>query len=190
MDRWVALIARLQAATARPVVLVGGRSDAALAARIVEQCGCGPVSSGEGRRVAVRGAQHARPPSAVMEGAAPSAPRLSSLAGRTTLEELVAALGQAALFVGGDSGLAHLAVAVGTPTVVLFGPSDSRKWGARGSGHAVVRRELACAPCAMFGYHKLCRSIACMDGITVDAVAAACLDRLGSLENGFIRDWR
>ena len=99
---------------------------------------------------------------------------VENAAGRLSLKETAHLLAGASLFVGGDSGLAHLAVALDTPTVVLFGPSDSRKWGAHGPRHAVVRHELACAPCAIFGYHKLCHSIACMDGITVEEVAEAC----------------
>jgi ADP-heptose:LPS heptosyltransferase len=188
-DRWVALIERLQAATGRPMVLVGGRSEAALAGRILAQCGSQEMQNNQ------QPTSNAQRPSGAatlfprwalgvgrwMLGVRPVAPPsfLSTLAGRTTVEEMAAALGRAALFVGGDSGLAHLAVAMGTPTVVLFGPSDSRKWGARGPGHAVVRRELACSPCAIFGYHKLCRSMACMEGITVGEVAAACVEQLG-----------
>ena len=99
---------------------------------------------------------------------------VENMAGRLSLGETASVLARAGLFVGGDSGLAHLAVALGTPTVTLFGPSDSRKWSAPGPRHAVVRCALACAPCAIFGYHKLCHSIACMAGITVEQVAAAC----------------
>lgn len=101
-------------------------------------------------------------------------PRAVSLAGRLSLAETAAVLAKSALYVGGDSGLAHVAAALGTPTVTLFGPSDSRKWGARSGSHAIVQRQPACAPCCIFGYHKLCRSIACMSAITVADVEAAC----------------
>ncbi len=97
---------------------------------------------------------------------------VENMAGRLTLKETATVLAGAALFVGGDSGLAHLAVALDASTVILFGPSDSRKWGAPGPRHAIVRCDLACAPCAIFGYHKLCHSIACMDGITVEQVTS------------------
>lgn len=97
-----------------------------------------------------------------------------SLAGELTLAQTAAVIRDASLFVGGDSGLAHVAAALGTPTVVFFGPSDSRKWGARGDKHRIVRRDLACAPCCIFGYHKLCRSVACLQQITADDVFAAC----------------
>ena len=101
------------------------------------------------------------------------------LAGEQSLSETAALIRRAELFIGGDSGLAHLAAALGTPTVVLFGPSDPAKWGARGPGHAIVRKELACSPCFIFGYHKPCHSIACMAGITVDDVLVACGEKSG-----------
>jgi ADP-heptose:LPS heptosyltransferase len=100
-------------------------------------------------------------------------------AGRPSLAETAAVLREARLFVGLDSGLAHLAVAVGTPTVVIFGPSDHLKWGHDDRRHAVVHQPLACSPCFIFGYHKLCRTIACMDAVSVDHVLAACGRLLG-----------
>jgi len=96
--------------------------------------------------------------------------RVRVLAGDLTLSQTAALIGRAERFIGGDSGLAHLASALAVPTVVLFGPSDPMKWAARGPRHAVVRRSLACSPCFIFGYHKLCHSIACMAEITVDDV--------------------
>jgi ADP-heptose:LPS heptosyltransferase len=105
--------------------------------------------------------------------------RATVLAGRASLAETAAVLREARLYIGTDSGLAHLAVAVGTPTVVVFGPSDPVKWGHADARHAVVRKPLACSPCSVFGYHKLCRTLACMDGVTVDDVLAACERLLG-----------
>ena len=96
------------------------------------------------------------------------------MAGELTLGETAELIGKAVLFIGGDSGLAHLAVALGTPTVVLFGPSDPLKWGVRSPRNAVVCKGLACSPCFIFGYHKRCHTIACMGGITVDEVVLAC----------------
>lgn len=104
----------------------------------------------------------------------PTVEGLVSLAGDLSLRDTAAAIQHARVFVGGDSGLAHLAAALGVPTVVLFGPSDPRKWGVSGPEHAVVRNELACAPCSIFGYLKPCRTVACMRSLTVDQVYDAC----------------
>jgi ADP-heptose:LPS heptosyltransferase len=105
--------------------------------------------------------------------------RVLSLAGALTLAETATVMRTARLFVGGDSGLAHLAVALGVPTVVLFGPSDPMKWGAADGRHAVVSRRLPCSPCSIFGYQKPCRDVECMSGISVAEVLEACRRLLG-----------
>jgi ADP-heptose:LPS heptosyltransferase len=72
-----------------------------------------------------------------------------SLAGRTTLGQLAALFERCRLVVGGDSGPLHLAAAVGTPTVRLFGPTDPDRFGPLGADvrHKVVRASLPCQPC-------------------------------------------
>lgn len=107
-----------------------------------------------------------------------------SAAGRLTLRETAALIGRCALFIGADSGLAHLAVAMDRPTVVLFGPSDSAKWGFRGNRHGVVTESIPCSPCFIFGYHRPCRTIDCMKRITVEAVLAECEKVLAAGEGG------
>ena len=49
------------------------------------------------------------------------------------LYELGCWLARARLYIGNDSGISHLAAAVGTPTIVLFGPTDPAIWAPRGS---------------------------------------------------------
>ncbi|HQR46436.1 MAG TPA: lipopolysaccharide heptosyltransferase II [Thermoanaerobaculia bacterium] len=81
--------------------------------------------------------------------------RVLDLSGKSSLPEALGILSLARLFVGNDSGLGHLAAAAGTPTVVVFGPTDpdaTRPWdGPRGDGRpvriAAARRRTACAPC-------------------------------------------
>lgn len=55
------------------------------------------------------------------------------------LMELAQWIAGAALYVGNDSGITHLAAAVGTPVVALFGPTDPEVWGPRGTRVKVVR---------------------------------------------------
>jgi heptosyltransferase-2 len=83
------------------------------------------------------------------------------VAGRTTLPELAAVLRRCGLFVGNDSGLMHLAAAVRTPVVAVFGPTNERAWGPYGFAewqpgmreappgvaNLVVRVNLPCSPC-------------------------------------------
>jgi ADP-heptose:LPS heptosyltransferase len=90
------------------------------------------------------------------------------------LKKCAALVSMAAIFVGPDSGLLHLAVACQTPTVAIFGPSDHKKWSYNDSQHAVARKDMPCSPCFMFGYSKPCTHYACIEEITVDDVMASC----------------
>ncbi|MBI4498928.1 MAG: glycosyltransferase family 9 protein [Chloroflexi bacterium] len=78
------------------------------------------------------------------------------LAGRTTLGQLAAMLERCDVFLGSDSGVMHLAAAVGTPVVAVFGPSNHRAWGpwtgrGRESRATVLRVDLPCSPCVYIG---------------------------------------
>ncbi len=92
-----------------------------------------------------------------------------NLCGVTSVRENIAVYRACDLFFGVDSGPMHMAAAAGIPVVALFGPTDERKWGPWGSGHAIVSKCLLCHPCKP---HK-CRDHQCMEQITVaDAFAA------------------
>ncbi|MEO8029129.1 MAG: glycosyltransferase family 9 protein, partial [Bryobacteraceae bacterium] len=65
------------------------------------------------------------------------------LAGARRFDDLINLarfLGSATLYVGNDSGITHLAAAVGTPTVAIFGPTDPAVWAPRGNHVRIVRQ--------------------------------------------------
>ena len=70
-----------------------------------------------------------------------------SVAGKTTLGELAALLSRSSLHLGVDSAAPHIANAVGTPTVTIFGPSDWRGWAIPDATHRVVCPDDPCVPC-------------------------------------------
>jgi len=75
-----------------------------------------------------------------------------SLAGQLSLKELAALSRAAKLFIGVDSAPMHIAAAVGTPVVALFGPSGDRQWGPWGVPNRVVTSTRhACRPCGIDG---------------------------------------
>jgi len=74
-----------------------------------------------------------------------------SLAGELSIKELGALTARARLFVGVDSMPMHLAAAMGTPTVALFGPSGEDEWGPWGVAHRVVATNFPCRPCGNDG---------------------------------------
>jgi len=73
--------------------------------------------------------------------------RISLAAGKTSVKQAAALIEQCDLLVCNDSGLMHAAVAVGTPVVAIYGPTDIRRTAPLGYGHAVIRHELPCSPC-------------------------------------------
>ena len=91
-----------------------------------------------------------------------------SIAGRTPLDVLAGVMAGARFYIGSDSGPLHLAAAMGTPVVALYGPTDPACTGPHGQGHIILNRELDCAPC-----QRGCESRRCMAGITVEEVLAA-----------------
>lgn len=118
------------------------------------------------------------------------------LAGVTTLGELAAVLERCALALGPDSGPLHLAVAVGTPTVHLFGPADPRRFGPYGdpARHRVILSDWPCCPCNRLDFppeevpeHDCMAAIATKD---VLEVAGELLQGLGVRDRGSERGRR
>lgn len=96
---------------------------------------------------------------------------------RGPLGDAAAVLERATLYVGSDSGLAHLAAAVGTRAVTLFGPADPDRVSPFGQRDLVVQSPRNCGPCFLYPWHTpypniRCREPYCIDSITVDAVLA------------------
>jgi ADP-heptose:LPS heptosyltransferase len=90
-----------------------------------------------------------------------------------TLPEVSALLARARLFVGNDSGIAHIAAAVQTPSVVIFGSSNRAHWGPWATKPAeMVFDELDCQPCHGYYCEKF-EQPECIKGVAVERVTAA-----------------
>ena len=74
-----------------------------------------------------------------------------NLAGKTSIGELPAVLAACRLFIGVDTAALHMAAAVGTPTVAIFGPSSWINWAPRWNDHLVIKKGLSCQPCSQKG---------------------------------------
>jgi lipopolysaccharide heptosyltransferase II len=97
-----------------------------------------------------------------------------NLAGKTSLAVTVGVLNRSQLLVSGDSGVLHLGVGLGLPTVSLFGPGIEQKWAPSGEQHIVLNHKLPCSPCTKFGTTPPCPIGAkCMRDISVDEVFVA-----------------
>jgi ADP-heptose:LPS heptosyltransferase/glycosyltransferase involved in cell wall biosynthesis len=99
--------------------------------------------------------------------------RACNLAGQTTPAQLAAVLARCSLLVGIDSGPMHVAAAMGTPVVALFGPTDPSRTGPQGEGHEVIFHRQPCWRPCVHPVVPSCRERLCMSAITVEEVVAA-----------------
>ena len=103
------------------------------------------------------------------EIAAGSRARVVDVTGRTTLKQAAEVFRRCRVTIGNDTGPLYLSSAMGTPTVAVFGPTDSRRLGPYGDGHAKVIAEIPCAPCR----NRRCQPLKCMAIIEPLRVVAA-----------------
>lgn len=98
----------------------------------------------------------------------------AEVADRLDLRGIIELLGASGAVVSVDSGIGHLAAALGVPTVALYGPTDATLTGCRGASVANLSADFACAPCLQrrCGYRG--------DAVIVDAqrIAPPCFSRI------------
>lgn len=70
-----------------------------------------------------------------------------NLTGETSISELIGLLGKCDIIIGGDSGPLHIAAAVGTAAVFLFGPSDPKLVAPAGEKYKIIWKQISCSPC-------------------------------------------
>ena len=90
--------------------------------------------------------------------------------GKTGILELASMIKRCKVYITPDSAPMHIASAVGTPFIALFGPTDPARHIAPSKNHTIIKKEMKCSPC----YSPNCsKKIRCMNGITVDEVFQA-----------------
>jgi lipopolysaccharide heptosyltransferase II len=179
-----AAAARLPGHSAGPLVGVhvsGGRAIkqwdparfAEVARRLSDRCGATIVLTGAPEdRPLVRTMAEALGQRAVVD-----------VSGELELPALAALLERLDLFVTGDTGPMHLAAAVGTPIVAVFGPSDPARYAPRGPRDRIVRVDLPCAPCNRIRHPpERCTGHTpdCLSLVTVEQVLEAALSSLSA----------
>jgi heptosyltransferase-3 len=118
----------------------------------------------------------APPEKAILEKLTSQAP-IAIASATLSLPEVTALAAKSQLFVGNDSGIAHIAAAVGTPSVVVFGSSNIAHWRPWNSAPAeVVFEEMPCQPCHGYFCEKFAQP-ECILRVPVSRVTAA-IDRV------------
>jgi len=101
-----------------------------------------------------------------------------SLAGKISLSQLASLLKRAALFISNDSGPVHIASAVGTPVISIFGRKQPglspKRWGPVGLKDRVLHKDIGCIECLA---HNCKKEFACLKAISVDDVIS-CADSI------------
>ncbi len=90
-------------------------------------------------------------------------------------------MSRAKLFIGNDSGISHLAAALGIPSVVVFGPTDPGVWGPRQPWTRNIPPDVDCAPCRE-DERRTCEDRKCLDSVPAQEVLHAALELI--LESG------
>lgn len=94
-----------------------------------------------------------------------------SLVNKTNLRELCAVLSECSLLVTGDSGPMHLANAVNTKLLALFGPT-TKEWGffPEGENVHILQKEMSCRPCSLHGKQKCTQKESCLEKISAEEI--------------------
>jgi lipopolysaccharide heptosyltransferase II len=111
-----------------------------------------------------------------VQSSLPATVRVLNLAGESDLLDLAAVIERLAVFITGDTGPMHLAAAVGTPIVAIFGPSDPIRYAPSTVSRQIVRIDLPCSPCNRIRRPpERCRGHVpdCLDGISARRVIEA-----------------
>jgi len=115
-----------------------------------------------------------------------ASPRAVSLAGKTSLRELLVLYVLSSVIVTNDSGPGHFAALTDIAGVVLFGPETPLRYGPLGPNARALSAGLACSPCVNPFNHRFspCTHARCMEAIAVDEVLKAVQDACRMKENG------
>ena len=145
-----------------------------------------------GQRIVVTGAPDARERAlvtSVLGLVADSTRRnIADVSGQLTLQELAALTAHARVFVGVDSAPMHIAAAMGTPTLALFGPSGEQEWGPWDvAQRVVVSQRHPCRPCGIDGCGGG-KVSECLTTLAVDEVFAQLVSLLDETARSRLRD--
>jgi heptosyltransferase-3 len=112
-----------------------------------------------------------------------SGERIVNLVGKTSLSELSGVLSLSRLHVGVDSAAPHIAAAVGTPTITVYGPTSWRDWAPIGEDHRVIASDLDCVPCRRKGCNGSEKS-RCLEELDIEIIKKAIDEKLARAGKG------
>jgi ADP-heptose:LPS heptosyltransferase len=145
----------------------------------------GRIAKERGAALVLTGSPGDRPLVDAARAAVPGEVTVIDLAGRLDLVTLAAVLQRLSLYITGDTGPMHLAAAVGTPIVAVFGPSMPARYAPLARHRRIVRIDLPCSPCNQIRLPpERCRGHVpdCLEGISSEMVYRAARDLMAEVE--------
>ncbi len=146
----------------------------------------GRLAQSLGGRLVLTGTRDDRWLVEAAKAAIPPGVEVVDLVGPLDLPTLACVLGRLTIYVTGDTGPMHLAAAMGTPIVAVFGVSDPRRYAPLVPRRRIVRIDLECSPCNRVRLPpERCRGRVpdCLEGIGADAVYRAGLDLIAEVRS-------
>lgn len=167
-DRFAEVAQWFMKDTRGSVVIFGGRNESDIAEEIEKTV---IRQSGAGSRHFEFRSFELLSPNSKMNSSPVAGHSLLNMAGKTSLRELISLISECDVFLTNDSGPMHIAYAVGTPQVALFGSSDPNLTGIVGEGNTIIKNDFDCSPC----FERTCKNsdMRCMYAITSDEVFLA-----------------
>ena len=129
--------------------------------------------TGQGYTVFLTGAAPDRERASAIKAQVPDPDRVSVVAGSLTLRKVAELLSTSQLTISVDTGIMHLASALGCNLVSLHGPTSPKRWGPLNSNAIHLYGNMSCSPCLSLGFESNCRDPKCMDAISVEEVFSA-----------------
>lgn len=127
----------------------------------------------KGYTVYLTGAAPDREKASVMKARVPNSDRVFVVAGSRTLREVAELLSSSQLVISVDTGIMHVASALGCNLISLHGPTAPKRWGPLNKNSIALYNGERCSPCLSLGFESSCRDPQCMNAISVDEVLAA-----------------
>jgi ADP-heptose:LPS heptosyltransferase len=132
-----------------------------------------PRFTDRGYTVFLTGAAPDREKASAIKAGVPNSDRVFVVAGSQTLREVAELLSSSQLTISVDTGIMHVASALGCNLVSLHGPTAPFRWGPLNKNAIALYGGEGCSPCLSLGFESACRSPKCMDAISVGEVFAA-----------------
>ena len=96
--------------------------------------------------------------------------KIISVAGKLDLIGVIKLIGAAKVVISVNTGIMHIASAIGTPLIALHGPTNPQRWGPLSKNSIIIKSTLACSPCLNLGFEYGCKKNKCMQAIDIDDI--------------------